>query len=368
MSQSKLDGEGVEGKGRELERRLHRFLWSTGYFVRRDLPLSLRRGADISDIDVFGVRFDSLLQPHRVALEAKHSDTGFSTLLQHRGICDYYAVDLPGVVRESMTQEVRKFLKDLGMIGITLSHLADLEAETGADKLSYLGSFSPAAEAVIAESLLTLMSDRKTKDLRWQLAESWMVRDPYARYDAFAACHTAILPVYAEYKATAFQRALRWLLLENFVGTVETVIEIASLLLDEPKTSRKGALTSRFLGGEALQKKKREVVESVRKLIEATQIGIGEEYFSLDPPYIDGVNKVVGEMLHSRSLCQDYLRFVDYAMFEFGTREAPMDVNKTAHDLGIGESEIRLFASWNRTLLETLGIESGVGREFAFML
>ncbi len=352
-------------KGKFLEARLHYILWNLGYFARRDIRLMLEKGVEITDIDVYGIKFEELLKPTKIAIECKHQEKGFGSILKLRGIADYYGIDFPILVRENISMPVHDFIKSMGMMGFTHEHLSDIEGDLGFDVDNYenfdnydaCAPYSMDSSAISEYATNKLTSNKDTKQLILQLYESWMIRDPYKRYIHLREMNNTLKKLTSNKYDENFKKSLKWLTFEIIIISALSCIEMASSLFDVPTYHKKDKLITNLLGGEVSLKEKKNIVNIVRDIIEVTGLDIDKNRFKLEQEFVPELHELLKELMTNSSLCQKYLRFLDYQIYAYVLREIDIDLNKLGKLVNSNSREINLFSKWNMLLIKSLDEE-----------
>ena len=133
----------------ELKIRMMRFLWSTGYFVRRNIPLiryefGKKTNQQYTDVDVLGIKFDFNLNPHITICDCK---SGSSTKTSERifwlsGVMKYFNADHGFFVRSNvMESRYIDLANKLEILPLSLNQISELEKSYRIDANYYLGSF-----------------------------------------------------------------------------------------------------------------------------------------------------------------------------------------------------------------------------------
>lgn len=346
-------------KGKILEAQLHYLLWNMGYFVRRNIRLMLEKGVEITDIDVYGIKFEELLRPTKIAIECKHQESNFGNILKLRGISDYYNIDFPILVREKISLSALDFLKSLNMMGFTHNHLEDIEKNIGKpfEKSDPIGPYSIENGSYIENSVKILNSNNDMKKLIWDLHETWMIRDPYKRYMHLRDSCNIVIKITSDDFDEKFETSLNWLIFEIIILAALSCIEIATTLFDVPTYHKKNILTTNLLGGDISRKEKKNVVQIVREIIEVTGIDIDKKMFKLEPEFIPELHELLKELMKYPVLCQTYLRFLDYEVSAYIIKEKEIDLDKLKNIFNISTHKIDMFSKWNMLLIKSLDEE-----------
>lgn len=346
-----------DDKGLNLERRMHSFFWSHGYFVGRNIKMILKRGMEVTDIDVYAIKFDEFLRPMKVAVECKNLEGGFDSVLKLRGISDYYHVDIPIVVRKKIDPTTHDFINSLGMMAITLSHLDELEKylNVGYTTSEYYELYDLDLSFDAIQNKTKILSEEKsTKDICWRFNESWMLRDPYERFIFHQVIHESIKEIFPKSNEKNLLAALQYSSWNNLLLSALSCVEIASNLIERPKMHRKSKIIVNLMGGEISSVEKGKLVSLVKDIVRASGIPIDEGLFKLEPEYVDRLNELIGIMIQSPYQCQKYLRFLDYLINGQLVFDGKVDREKLIKGLNLKKELIQEFSRWNQKLVEAL--------------
>lgn len=328
----------------------------------------LERGKEITDLDVYALQFDDFLQSTRVAAECKGEESGFDSILRLRGVADYYIIDIPLIVRGSIATQLLEFIHSLGMLGMTTSHLSDLEDYRNISDSPYNGSLSEKADTNVEGHEKQLAAFDGTNELLWKHREAWMVLEPHQRFSFRQILHSEIETLWSKEPEGKLKHAIEWLMTENFILAAVAAVEIASELIDRPKMQRKQRITSELLGGDISYKEKKRIIGIVREIINATQLEIDPRAFQLEPEYVDRLNSFVGELLRNPQLCQGYIRFVDFTVHEFVLPRLKVDRNSLETSLGLKDAQLKTFSSWSQMLGRALSASASIPKPLAALM
>jgi hypothetical protein len=127
-----------------LKLRLRRLFFSQGYWSPIEVELShyenLGVGAgtkrrSLTDLDVLGIKFDSLFTQHRVVADCKsgRNVSDANRLFWLRGVMDYFGADQAYFARSAMDSHIRAIAPKMGLRALNDGELATVEKAAGAD-------------------------------------------------------------------------------------------------------------------------------------------------------------------------------------------------------------------------------------------
>jgi hypothetical protein len=126
--------------------RFKRILFMMGYYSPIEVVLSQysegstgdRKRQDLTDLDVLGLKYDSLLNPHRVVCDCKTGRrvSDANRLFWLRGVCDYFGADLGYFLRTKVDNQARSIAPKLGLRVIDEDELIELEKNLKVENLA----------------------------------------------------------------------------------------------------------------------------------------------------------------------------------------------------------------------------------------
>lgn len=357
-----------EDKGQYLEKRIHTFFWMNGYFVRRNIKMILNRGKEVTDIDIYAIKFDEFLRPMRVAVECKNLEGGFDSILKLRGISDYYHVDIPIIIRKKIDTNTHDFINHLGMMGITLSHLEELEKhQTNSGTALNLYDLNQSAKEIAI--LINILSNNKnSKEVYWRSIESWMIKDPFRRFIFHQIIHESIKDIISTISDERLFIALQYSSWNNFLNSALTCIEMASILIEIPNYHRKKKLLIKLMGGEISILEKRKLIGIVQEIIKTSGIPIDENLFNIEPSYMNRLNDFIIQLIQSPHQCQKYIRFLDYLINGQLILNRKVDNSQLSEGMELKNDLIQKFSKWNYKLVEVLDESGGIPKYMTELL
>jgi hypothetical protein len=125
--------------------RFKRLLFMMGYYSPIEVMLSQyyedssgnAKRLDLTDLDVLGIKYDSLLNPHKVACDCKtgRNVSDANRLFWLRGVCDYFEADLGYFLRTKVDSHARAMAPKLGLRILDEKELYNLEKDYKVESL-----------------------------------------------------------------------------------------------------------------------------------------------------------------------------------------------------------------------------------------
>lgn len=134
----------------ELKIRMMRFLWSTGHFVRRNIPLiryefGKRTTQQYTDVDVLGIKFDFNLNPNITICDCKSGNSAKTSerIFWLSGVMKYFDADYGFFIRSNVIESRYIDLANkLEILPLSLTQISELEKSYRIDTNYYIGSFN----------------------------------------------------------------------------------------------------------------------------------------------------------------------------------------------------------------------------------
>lgn len=142
----------------KLKLRMMRYLWSLGYYVRKNVPVveAWEGGRQYTDIDVLAVKVDEELNAQFLICDCK-SGVRIKTkerLFWLSGVMTYFGASRSFFVRTKMlSSKYLELAESLGIVPLSENHLAELERSYNIDPNRFYGSFCEEhakADAIVA--------------------------------------------------------------------------------------------------------------------------------------------------------------------------------------------------------------------------
>lgn len=337
-------------KGRELERKAHKFLWYLGYlpqsgskfwFEEIEEETSATRFEEASDLDALGIRFDGFLHQQRVMVDCKHeSEKVLTQMLRCKGTQVALGIDEILLLRSKVGQRHRRFGDQMGL---RLMKVDDFEQLlTGRQDL---GSFSVDAYERALDFSKGLPRDFK-KEVSFPLGNGLFTRDPFERVKDLVRVFDSglqLTPVTEQRSDKVTPRT--WALLTVFQAIALTVVECASHLVQSPSTQIKADLQVRIAGDVEFKRsliKRLKAIDRQQSLDGGGSLTIGD----LAPTYTDALYEAIKASVDSSGQMQNNLRFLDVVMHGYLLLDKRAQVKQAAVDAGFGSEDVQAFRRW----------------------
>ena len=130
-----------------LKLRTMRYLWSVGYFVRRNVPIidPTEDGKQYTDIDVLGLKLSEELEGNFVIGDCKSGvqQKNIERLFWIAGVMKLFGTDKGYFIRSKISgQKYLELTKTLGITPLSIEHLDELEKSYRIDSSSFYGAFA----------------------------------------------------------------------------------------------------------------------------------------------------------------------------------------------------------------------------------
>lgn len=129
----------------DFKLRFKRILFLMEYYSPLEVMLSQyyedsngnRKRNDLTDLDVLGIRYDCVLNPHKIVCDCKTGRrvSDANRLFWLRGICDYFGADTGYFIQMKLDTHVRAIAPKLGLRVLDEKELSNLEKSLKADSL-----------------------------------------------------------------------------------------------------------------------------------------------------------------------------------------------------------------------------------------
>lgn len=128
-----------------LKLRFKRILFLMGYYSPLEVELShyqdtkgKAKRTTLTDLDVLGIRYDSLLVPHKIVADCKSGKhvSDSNRLFWLRGVADYFGADVGYYIRPKIDRHARAMAPKLGLRVLDERDLLELETNLNAKQLT----------------------------------------------------------------------------------------------------------------------------------------------------------------------------------------------------------------------------------------
>lgn len=340
----------MQEKGRELERKAHKFLWYLGYlpqsgnkfwFEEIEEDTSVTRFEEASDLDALGIRFDGFLNQQRVMVDCKHeSEKILTQMLRCKGTQVALGIDDALLLRTKVGQQHRRFADQQGL---RLMKIDDFEQllEGRRD----IGSFSVDAYERSLDFMRGLPRDFN-REVTFPLGTSILTRDPFERVkDLVRVFDSGLHLTPVTEQRSDFISPRTWVLLKVFSAIALAVVECSSHLVQSPASQLKADLQIRISGDVEFKRsliKRLKAIDQQGHLDEGGSLTIGD----LAPTYTGALYEAIKTSVNSSGQMQNNLRFLDLVLHGYLLMDKRAQVKNAAAEANIESGDVKSFREW----------------------
>ncbi|MCA9806002.1 MAG: hypothetical protein KC777_28735 [Cyanobacteria bacterium HKST-UBA02] len=133
-------------KKQDFGSRAVALLSDMGYWLTADIEVGNqgKRSIDSRSLDLFGIRFDQMFTPHRIAADCSslESNSDSDQLLRLRGLSDYLSADTAFFIRPKLHPHCRALASKLDIRVLDIDAISQLEAKRVKSKLVDFAKYS----------------------------------------------------------------------------------------------------------------------------------------------------------------------------------------------------------------------------------
>jgi hypothetical protein len=333
-----------------LERDAHQFLWELGYLVFPTFRIHATRmtGAErviskeITDLDVFGIRYSQFLEKETFLINCKHrsSERVFGQALKALGIADILNINHLLIVRKSIDETVQRFSE---LFKVKLVNQEELVSRI---KPRDAGSFSSGSHELHKKLFSELNKEQKSIEVR--ATNAFVDPDPFRKFKTLRLLYNKAKIECSETLSSIY---LQYLLYRLIQFAQVAVVEIASETIHLSKHHFENYVLTKMIG------------DIPFKLRVLEQMNIGEEnnprkrisIEDLHPSYFPPLKELVDRLRRKSHEAQKYLRYNDFIIHEFGVTNTKIDWIQISKEIGTPSRQD--YSKWNLLLLEALDEE-----------
>jgi len=274
-----------------------------GYFTRFHLNIyPTETTMQLSDIDVFAIRFDSSLMSEITIVEVKEESNKFSDLFKLYGFKSYYGDCRAIFVTKKVHPRIIPVAKKLDINLISFNKLKEL-AEKGTFVKAVI--LSPKDGMKIFENLLKIKDHNKR--LYWEYNYLWLEKDPFRRFYQQQKLFKESL----EYlNSESYDDPFSWFRRELFILGFISLVEITSNCITIEDEILGRYIETKFMNIDMPADTKMKVKEGVETLIQKLKelgMKIDTEEIEILPKYLPNLEKLIKIFTNSSSYVQYYI-------------------------------------------------------------
>ncbi len=347
----------------ETELRARRLLWYSGYFNRGNVHIYSGEGhQDIAEIDVIGVRFDDLLNPSYMIIEAKSGqEKGFASILKLRGFQEYFSSASTAIIRNNITPDIIKFSEDIGIRAYHLSRIDEIEQELGIREDSWFGNFRKDCPDKINANISLLRSVRGNN---LNLFDSyWSMKNPFHRAKLLINMIKELIAKLDKIIDERAQKAVQWLVLEYIILLSISIVESASHLYTLPSHQRERVFKEKLISGKLSYEEKENLigdicdfVNRINRLKHRRMAPINREEMSnlLNPQYADDLYKLISSYIKYPHFSGQVPRCIDLIAYEYYMQNKGVNWQDVYEFMNMPEDSLKLTLKLSRDLFRFL--------------
>ena len=316
----------------EMMMRTARVIWNMGYFVRTEVPLSsyfmgldtLDR-AEITDIDVLGLRWDEDFSLDSVVCECK---TGFTTkpidrTLWLAGVKSYFGARKAFLVCEKGNSIANAVGNKLGVNVLDPPLLERLERTYSIEADDWFGSISDdyysTRERILKDKNLPLASE--IKYIRW----GYWIEPPFSQLKRTLWVGKQL----ADSKMT--KKASMWLSFELFILFASSLVSFSAGIYNSRLVDMNPNLSAGLFGGHLSLNERQSIVDSLYRFMNQYLKKYDDslpfkKLRTLEPEYYQDLADLMDRILRSNEH-RLVPRFADFVAFEWLIEEEPLDAD-----------------------------------------
>jgi len=306
--------------GLQLELRAQRLAWKLGYFTRGRVKVYTADQETLTDIDVIGIRFDRTLNPEIVVFETKH-ENGYSSILKLKGFLDYFFQTKSGyIIRSSITSDVIQLAEQLGIRGMPISRLSEIEKQLGIDEAEWKLGYSEVTANRVEEFVKELVKKDAAKStyLRHYF---WSGTDPFYRLKNLKEqiqMHTDRLHSSTD---QPLRNALSWLISDITCLFSVSLLECASILFTLPEQQRQSYFSRRLISGKLSHWEKEKLIDGFFEFLvkyereRKKRPAINRKDLDLLPDYAEDLYGILSRLIRKPEYSINISRLLDVHHF-----------------------------------------------------
>ena len=347
----------------ETELRARRLLWYSGYFNRGNIHIySGEIHQDIAEIDVLGVRFDNLLNPNYMIIEAKSGqEKGFSSILKLRGFQEYFSSASTAIIRNNITPDIIKFSDDIGIRAYHLSRLDEIEEELGIKDDSWFGNFRKDCPDKIKTNISLLRSVRGNN---LELYDNyWSIKNPFYKAKLLINMIKELTAKLDKIIDESAQKAVQWLVLEYIILLSISILESASQLYALPSHQRERIFTEKLISGKLSYEEKETLIGNICTFVNGinrsrnrriSPLKKEEMNQLLNPPYAGDLYNLISLYIKYSCISRQVPRCIDLITYEYYMQNKEINWPDMYKFMDMSEDPLKLTLKLSRDIFRFL--------------
>ncbi|MHC4479189.1 MAG: hypothetical protein ACYTEL_26505 [Planctomycetota bacterium] len=349
--------------GLELERKSHQFLSELGYFViprLRIFNVGFREETDLSyeeltDIDLYGVKFDKFLNKTSIIVDCKLKSGGFNKqILSNVGIKKIIEPSFFYMIRQLPMRAETRRLADLYGIKIFEKKFIEKNINPSLD----FGSFKIASYEKICEMMKNKDSYGKSliSDVLFPLQHTIAIKDEFKRLIKSISVFSNL----KDMKPSNDNKPLwEYLVMSSFQVIFLNLIEISTKLVESP---------SKFLRNEILfglnpeYDFKMKMIENLNRIDAGKQGGKKGKITLTDisPTNSEEIITSIRNIIKESKYIQKLLLFNDFIIHELLLHGKRPDIKQLMKQFNLSRSEVYVFSKLNKSVINAITFKENI--------
>ncbi|WP_424355526.1 hypothetical protein [Methanobacterium sp. MBAC-LM] len=295
---------GNSGLKEEIE--VANYFTNLGYFTRFHIQIypDGDRG-QVSDIDVFTIKFDNLLLATRNIIETKRSIDKVSALFQLYGFRKYYEDSNIFFVNKKANSRNFNVANKLNIKAYSFSRLKDLNKKSQ----RYNRHRNLTLELSDGEQIIKYLDEIKNIEdsLYWSYHYLWVEKNPFRKLNDIQEIFGITDDIYDKYQD---DKAFLWFRKELFLMAFLSVIEISSKCIALDNFDINEYVKEQYYNLGTSKRRKMEIKEGIDSLLELLK----EQYENIElksidliPPWINLLIKIVKKIIMNANYANRFL-------------------------------------------------------------
>jgi len=278
-----------------------------GYFTRFHINIYPTESTrQLSDIDVFAIKFDNSLLPYVTLIEVKEESNKFSDLFKLYGFKTFYGDCKAVFVTKKVHERTIPIAKQLQINLLTVSKLKELAEKDESIKIERFTLKS-------AIQFFNNLDEIKKIDpqLYWTYHYLWLEKDPFRRFYH----QQKLFTITNEKISEDFKSPISWYRRELFILSIISLVEIASNCITLDEKILKSYIESKFLNVDVSYDARKKIKTGVDVLIEEIKkMGIEMVFDELEimPKYVPLIVELINKIIKNSQEIQYYININEY--------------------------------------------------------
>lgn len=295
----------AQENGIKEEIEVANYFSSLGYFTRFHIqiyPKEEGKKGKISDIDVFTIKFDSLLLSTKNIIETKRNIDKVSALFQLYGFRKFYEDSNVFFVNNKTNNRNFKIANELNIKVYSFSRLKELTKKNQKHNNLTMNHSD-------GKKLIKYLDKIKNieKSLYWNYHYLWVEKNPFRKLNDIQEMFGITDDIYDKYQT---DEAFLWFRKELFLMAFLSVLEISSKCIALDNFYINGFIEEQYYNLGTSKQRKLEIKKAVDNLLEIIKENLEEDVelnINLIPPWINLLIKIVKKMILNAKYANGYL-------------------------------------------------------------